>query len=714
MRKLILCVVVAALATSCSMFEELGKGGDGGEIRLPDIEVLTVSDVSATVYVGEADFDGLDNPGVICATSPGFEDSTYIVQVSSAGPVQLNALTPETTYYVCACAYADNGDMVRGNSVQFTTDKAHPHVELVSFYVYEQVAVVELNAWGPGIQSVGVCWNDNAEPNIENDSYKEAVYDADRETYGVEVMGLDENRSYALRGYVVAEDGKAYYSDVEENFTTEYAYVPDMDIERPIEHGDTYAVVTYYVNEDNIVERGLCWGTQSEPTIDDFTTKDEPEEGYVSVRLENLQPETEYYVRPYAVLVHPYEGEKIYYGWEYSFTTYELDEYFEIPDAVFAEYLLETGDKNGDGKLSKREASSITMLNMSNMNITSLQGIEYCTGLRYLYCDDSKITSLDLSQNTELVQVQCENNSIAELKLGDNSRMTILSCGGNKLISLDVSTLPALEILSCNDNMLRSLDVSANTELRDLNCANNNISSLDVSNNRLLEDLYCGNLPLTSLDVSGKTNLTRLDCYYNESMTSLDVTGCTALSYLHCRFCKLTSLDLSTNSALTDLDCGYNKTITDLNISGCNKLVKFDCGQNKIKSLDLSDRAQLTSVMCGGNELAELNVTGCSSLQSLQCNDNQLTSLDLSGLAMLDWVSCGTNKLTSLNLSGAIRLMELYCNLNALASLDVSDCTYLTDLDCGRNNITSLDLRNNPDLTPDNLTCDSNVNVVWE
>jgi len=73
--------------------------------------------------------------------------------------------------------------------------------------------------------------------------------------------------------------------------------------------------------------------------------------------------------------------------------------------------------------------------------------------------------------------------------------------------------------LSCSQNQLTSLDVSNNIALTELNFPMNRITSLDVSHNTLLRDLHCGSNPFTSLDVSNNTALTSLNCSYNQLST---------------------------------------------------------------------------------------------------------------------------------------------------------------------------------------------------
>ena len=111
--------------------------------------------------------------------------------------------------------------------------------------------------------------------------------------------------------------------------------------------------------------------------------------------------------------------------------------------------------------------------------------------------------------------------------------------------------------LYCEDNRLTSLDVSKNTALISLHCENNQLTSLDVSKNTALTELSCTENQLTSLDVSKNTALESLWCYGNQ-LTSLDVSGCTALTYLQCNENQFTAAEMNKiYEALPTVENGY-------------------------------------------------------------------------------------------------------------------------------------------------------------
>lgn len=70
------------------------------------------------------------------------------------------------------------------------------------------------------------------------------------------------------------------------------------------------------------------------------------------------------------------------------------------------------------------------------------------------------------------------------------------------MTSLDVSKNSALEQLDCHTNQLTDLNVSKSTALKGLNCSENSLASLDVSKNEKLKQLTCAENQLTSLDLS--------------------------------------------------------------------------------------------------------------------------------------------------------------------------------------------------------------------
>jgi len=179
-----------------------------------------------------------------------------------------------------------------------------------------------------------------------------------------------------------------------------------------------------------------------------------------------------------------------------------------INDNNFLNALIEIGiDNDGDGQISHAEAEMVKYLDVDGNSISDMTGIEKFVNLEILDCSSNQLTSLDVSNNTELVVLLCHNNQLTSLDVSNNTALKDLICDWNQLTSLDVSKNPALISLSCSGNDFTSLDVSNNTVLKSLICDWNQLTSLDVSNNTALLYLWCDNNQLTTLDLSNNMQI---------------------------------------------------------------------------------------------------------------------------------------------------------------------------------------------------------------
>ncbi len=164
-------------------------------------------------------------------------------------------------------------------------------------------------------------------------------------------------------------------------------------------------------------------------------------------------------------------------------------------------------DKDSDSRISPAERmamAGIIYLNVSGGDpktgeykpeselISDLTGIEYFTSLRTFICSHNKLTSLDLTANTELEVLVCSDNRINDLNISASPGLRNLFCSNNELDILDLSGNKGLESMWCENNPLASLDISANTLLSRLTCFDAGFTSLNVSKNRRLVLLWCG------------------------------------------------------------------------------------------------------------------------------------------------------------------------------------------------------------------------------
>lgn len=123
-----------------------------------------------------------------------------------------------------------------------------------------------------------------------------------------------------------------------------------------------------------------------------------------------------------------------------------------FPDKNFREYILNNIDKDGDGYLSESEIAETTSITCRARSISSLKGIECFVNVQSIDCSVNKLTELDVSKNTALMEFDCSGNNLTQLDISKNTKLWKLCCSNNSLTELDVSN-NQLDYLSCDRNV---------------------------------------------------------------------------------------------------------------------------------------------------------------------------------------------------------------------------------------------------------------------
>ena len=181
-------------------------------------------------------------------------------------------------------------------------------------------------------------------------------------------------------------------------------------------------------------------------------------------------------------------------------TTIAISEGIAIGDSEFEKYLLDNFDSNQDGRISLAEAAEIRDVNVSTLNIRTVQALRHASSLTTLVVNgewekQGKLTRLDMSHNPELKQLSFLENNVSSLDISNCSQLVEILCWGNKLSELDLSKCPDLEVLCCAQNNLKTIDVSQCPKLRVFAPNENDLEELDLSNNPLLEEVEINNNP---------------------------------------------------------------------------------------------------------------------------------------------------------------------------------------------------------------------------
>ena len=89
--------------------------------------------------------------------------------------------------------------------------------------------------------------------------------------------------------------------------------------------------------------------------------------------------------------------------------------YANFPNFDFRNYISEKFDADANGKLSQYEITGVTTIEVDYLGIDDLKGIEFFTELTILNCEGNELTTIDLSNNTKLVDLNCAYNQLEEL-----------------------------------------------------------------------------------------------------------------------------------------------------------------------------------------------------------------------------------------------------------------------------------------------------------
>ena len=339
-----------------------------------------------------------------------------------------------------------------------------------------------------------------------------------------------------------------------------------------------------------------------------------------------------------------------------------------IPDSNFEQALIDLGHDTGtpDGSIITATANAVTgTLDLRNKNISNLTGIKAFTSIDKLDIRENSITTLDLSNLTNLIYLEAA------------------------------------------DNGMTSVDVSGLTNLKNLILQRNSLTSVNLTGLSSLDYLYLGENNLTSINVNDSPNIRRLYVNQNSNLGNFTINHISTLVTLKAQATAITSLtiDLANHPALALIeafDCTNLGTLSFSNSgTGTPVLTKVDIRNSAVTSLDITSITSLEILEAEGNGMTSITANGVSSLKRLIVQNNNLTSINLSGLSSLEYLYAGQNQLTSIDVSGSHpSLSRLYVNDNSnLGNFSVSNLIGLNRFRANDTNISSLDLSSNTSLT---------------
>ncbi|MDF3029164.1 MAG: hypothetical protein K0S23_3471 [Fluviicola sp.] len=349
----------------------------------------------------------------------------------------------------------------------------------------------------------------------------------------------------------------------------------------------------------------------------------------------------------------------------------------QVPDANFQSYLTAHYPASafmisGGNFFVDSDHTDIQVedsLEISGLNISSIDGVEAFVNLINLNCYNNQISVLPALPST-LEFLDCSSNQLSSLPALPGS-LYILLCKNNLLTTFaalppslvifgfdgnQVTTLPALpsslNILSCSYNLLTEL-TGLPTNLQQLICSNNQLINLPVLPPTLFL-LFCDSIGVSTLPALPST-LHGLTCRYNGIIALPQLPG--SLNNLSCDGNQLTGLP-AIPAGLVHLDCMDNQihcfepfpvSLIYLSIEGN----PFTCLPNYIPNVGTN---LLMYPLCDANDPVN-NPAGCtvaSGMQGTVFNDVNANCINtgqaLSYIPMLVYDSLGTLMTSSTSL----------------------------------------------------------------
>lgn len=235
---------------------------------------------------------------------------------------ELKGLSPNATYYVRAYAVNSIG-MSYGEEKVFTTlpDAMEISTASVGNITHDSATLGGLITYDGGnvVAERGVCWSDRKGPTVDDD-HKVSLDQGEK--FSVRVEAFSPLTSYYYRAYVIAETGSVYYGNDVFFTTTHEIFVPKVSSVSVSSVQTRSATVSSSLTDDgkgNVADMGFVYSKSINPTVEDFKVSCGKQSESFSATLLDLEDNTTYYVRSYAV-----NEAGVGYGEETFFKTMEI------------------------------------------------------------------------------------------------------------------------------------------------------------------------------------------------------------------------------------------------------------------------------------------------------------------------------------------------------------------------------------------------------
>jgi uncharacterized protein (TIGR02145 family) len=298
-------------------------------VAVPSLITTDASGITQTTITtgGTISNDGgatITERGIVYGTSTNPTTSnTKVTSGSGTGSfsININALTPNTTYYIRSYAINSAGTGY-GNQKTFTTSPPSNTLPVVTSTsvtgLTQNQATFNAEVYSQGGGTVterGAVWNTSGNPTVNSNRIPSG---AGTGVYTTTITGLSGGVNYYVRSYAINNFGISY--GVEIPFTTLFG-LATLTTNNVIAQSITASSGGNITDNggSTVTARGVVWNTTGTPTISNSKTTDGSGTGSYVSNISALSPSTTYFVRAYAT-----NSAGTAYGNEQTFTTVAL------------------------------------------------------------------------------------------------------------------------------------------------------------------------------------------------------------------------------------------------------------------------------------------------------------------------------------------------------------------------------------------------------
>ncbi len=279
----------------------------------PTVETVEATNITMTSAKVEGN---VTNDGGSFVTERGicysiYENPTLSDSIRLAGTgigrfyCEMTNLTNATTYYIRA--FATNSEGTSFGDVITIRTVEHPMLPTVTVDEVSDItintAVCGGNVLSDGFAPVterGICYATHEEPTVFD--YKVPGGEG-LGLFQCRMSGLEPLTTYYVRSYARNSEGYGYSENTVTFVTADETFLPEVITHEVTDFNHFYAIGSGEVVSDgglDILERGICWGTSPNPTIDGNKLTAGAGMGEFECRITYLFGNTTYYVRAYA------------------------------------------------------------------------------------------------------------------------------------------------------------------------------------------------------------------------------------------------------------------------------------------------------------------------------------------------------------------------------------------------------------------------------